>query len=46
MAAALSSGMVRQSATVVVDTASVAGSRSWRERVGDRRVVSLICAGW
>jgi hypothetical protein len=35
------------SATVVVDTASVAGfCRGGDVRVGDRRVVSLICAGW
>jgi hypothetical protein len=30
-----------------VDTASVTGYRvGGGERVGDRRVVSLICAGW
>jgi hypothetical protein len=34
------------SATVAVDTASLAGWFSGDERVGCRRVVSLIFAGW
>jgi len=34
------------STTVVMDTASLPGWSGGGERVGFRRVVSLICAGW
>ena len=47
MEVGLSSGQGEAvSTTVAVDTASVSGCAGGDVRVGDRRVVSLICAGW